>query len=46
MSCLVTITAFGDRCAGIVLPTLRKMLKDCTIQKQIIAETIVNNSLI
>ena len=41
MACFVTITSFGERCSKIVLPTLKKMLKETNINKQIISETII-----
>ena len=41
MACFITITCFGERCAHLVLSLLKKMLKESTINKQIISETII-----
>ncbi len=41
MACFITISAFGHRCTELVLPSLKKMLKESSVNKQIIAETIM-----
>ncbi len=41
-ACLYTISAFGARCAKMALPHLFKLLKETTINKQTIAESMVN----
>jgi hypothetical protein len=41
MACFITISAFGHRCSELVLPSLKKMLRESSVNKQIIAETIM-----
>lgn len=41
-ACLYSIAAFGSRAAKITLPHLFKLLKESAINKQSIAESMVN----